>query len=252
MILHIPWEVTIVSLFSLIISKVEGEIHCYCNAPSCVLYSYMCKSDDGCYTEFIEDPFQGSRPYRHGCVQDLPENLCQTKEHINNTREILAVQCCTDDMCNYDKRVDRPVTIPEGNSNEVDNRNTQPYHSVNRAVWFRAAVIAVPIGGACILFILIILAARMLKNEEKHFERFNSGQKLPPYRPSIRQEVWDANNVKNITITDNNLELLHCKLNNTYIWKVQHESKQQNSNQISKNFSINDNYKMNIDNHDVV
>ncbi|XP_071966204.1 BMP and activin membrane-bound inhibitor homolog [Antedon mediterranea] len=253
MILHIPWEFAVLSLLSLIIAKVEGEIHCYCNAPSCVGYSYMCKSDTGCYTEYIEDSIHGSRSYTHGCVEDLAVNLCQTRENINNT-ETLTVLCCTSDMCNYDISVDRPITIPERDRNELDSRNTQPYHSVNRTVWFRAAVIAVPIGGACILFILILLAARMLKNEEKHFERFNSGHKLPQYRPtSMRQEFWDANNVKNITITDNNLDLLQCKLNNTYIWKLQHEAKQQNRNDLPKNFSMKkEHFKMNIDKHDMV
>ncbi|KAJ8909395.1 hypothetical protein NQ315_014521, partial [Exocentrus adspersus] len=55
-------------------------------------------------------------------------------------------------------------------SEDSDNKHQQqaPFLYSDSEVWFRAATIAVPICGAVILFVLIALAVKILKNEHQN------------------------------------------------------------------------------------
>ncbi|XP_026132775.1 BMP and activin membrane-bound inhibitor homolog a [Carassius auratus] len=154
----------------------KGEIRCYCDAPHCVATGYMCKSElNACFTKVL-DPLNTNSPLTHGCVDSLlnAADVCSSKHVDVSSGSSSPVECCHDDMCNY--RGLHDLTHPRGDS-------TDRYYSSNqnlitrvqelasaKEVWFRAAVIAVPIAGGLILVLLIMLALRMLRSENKRLQ----------------------------------------------------------------------------------
>ncbi|KAJ8939617.1 hypothetical protein NQ318_012340, partial [Aromia moschata] len=108
---------------------------------------------------------------------------CDTKRGINerttlrrkeNPRSLLL--CCHHDMCNH---IESPQTknlmnntflgdVPEESDSRYQQQQQEPFLYSNSEVWFRAATIAVPICGAVILFVLIALAVKILKNEHQN------------------------------------------------------------------------------------
>lgn len=87
------------------------KVHCYCNSPRCVGYSYMCVSEYGCFSQVTTDS-----SYSRGCVEDLVmiERCLQAEEETfkrlnkslikaDQTLDIgvQLLSCCYDDMCNY-------------------------------------------------------------------------------------------------------------------------------------------------------
>lgn len=69
----------------------------------------------------------------------------------------------------------RAASSPSGNTNikptkNVDDRNQE------KDLWFKAAVIAVPLAGGFILILLVLLAVRMLRTDTRRNKR------LPQYR----------------------------------------------------------------------
>lgn len=148
----------------------KGEIRCYCDAPHCVATGYMCKSDvNACFTKVL-DPLSTNSPLTHGCV-DAADSC-----GVPRAADVLAaatVECCHDDMCNYRGLHDLAHTRdsadgrypPDGGNRNLVTR-VQELASA-KEVWFRAAVIAVPIAGGLILVLLIMLALRMLRSENR-------------------------------------------------------------------------------------
>ncbi|XP_070565827.1 BMP and activin membrane-bound inhibitor homolog [Ptychodera flava] len=218
-----PWTTSIV-LFYTVLSGLQltyGLIRCYCDDPQCVESGYMCKSDHGCYSEFPLEADAKSRPLGHGCVESLETlQLCEsgvattTPQPPNRTEEAVATdfrwsgfQCCREDMCNYNS-IELKIEV---NSHNVQNTEgftdsqMDTAHDLvvqSKAVWFRAAVIAVPIAGGCILILLILLAVRMLKNEERRFKRLQA--KRRETLNALHRGCYDNRNFKNVHI--NNLE----------------------------------------------
>uniref|UniRef100_A0AAX7SX90 BMP and activin membrane-bound inhibitor homolog n=1 Tax=Astatotilapia calliptera TaxID=8154 RepID=A0AAX7SX90_ASTCA len=148
----------------------KGEIRCYCDAPHCVATGYMCKSElNACFTKVL-DPLNANSPLTHGCLDPIANaaDVCSSQRALDALSRAATLECCHDDMCNY--RGLHDLAVAELNSN---NRNlvtrVQELTSA-KEVWFRAAVIAVPIAGGLILVLLIMLALRMLRSENKRLQ----------------------------------------------------------------------------------
>lgn len=153
----------------------RGEIRCYCDAPHCVATGYMCKSElNACFTKVL-DPLSANSPLTHGCLDPHAPHLCSSKT-IDSLSGAAMLECCHDDMCNYRGLHDLAHTrdsadhsrYPQDGSRSLVTR-VQELASA-KEVWFRAAVIAVPIAGGLILVLLIMLALRMLRSENKRLQ----------------------------------------------------------------------------------
>lgn len=172
------------------VSDCRGDkVHCYCNSPRCVGYSYMCVSEYGCFAQLATDS-----SYLRGCVEDLMmierclqaeentfkrlnKSLIRAEENIDLGFPLLS--CCYDDMCNY-ANYDQQDQRSSYNSDHEQRKNEEMTSLNSKAVWFRAAVIAVPIAGVCILILLAMLASRLLSNDanKETFSPLNN-QRLP-------------------------------------------------------------------------
>lgn len=157
----------------------KGEIRCYCDAPHCVATGYMCKSDLGaCFTRVL-DPLSANSPLTHGCVDSFsnPVEVCVAKSSDVLSGGAPMLECCHEDMCNY-----RGPGHPRGDTTDHGRPQADSGHrgrdlvtrvtelSSGKEVWFRAAVIAVPIAGGLILVLLIMLALRMLRSENRRLQ----------------------------------------------------------------------------------
>lgn len=166
------------------ISSVKADVRCYCNLPVCVITSYMCKSSLG---TCVSDHFGHSGDQwrsRHACLElvlndhegpsECP-NESSTEESVRPVRT-----CCKEDMCNYFRSsVDSQNSIHTLNHSHMTGylANDDYFHrhgnhnsrdvALQHHLWFKAAVIAVPIAGGFILILLIIMAARILKEDHK-------------------------------------------------------------------------------------
>ncbi|XP_072307297.1 BMP and activin membrane-bound inhibitor (Xenopus laevis) homolog a [Eucyclogobius newberryi] len=159
----------------------KGEIRCYCDAPHCVATGYMCKSElNACFTKVL-DPYSANSPLTHGCLDPVANaaDVCSTGASSRSADPLSAatsLECCHDDMCNYrglhDLAHNRDTAdhsrYPQDSSRSLVTR-VQELASA-KEVWFRAAVIAVPIAGGLILVLLIMLALRMLRSENKRLQ----------------------------------------------------------------------------------
>ncbi|KAF3703397.1 BMP and activin membrane-bound inhibitor -like protein [Channa argus] len=156
----------------------KGEIRCYCDAPYCVATGYMCKSElNTCFFKVL-DPLNTNSPLTHGCLDpvanaaDICSSSFKAPKSLSGALSTM-LECCHDDMCNYrglhDLAYPRDSTDgsyePDGNNMNLVTRVQEL--ATAKEVWFRAAVITVPIAGGLILVVLIILALRMLRSENK-------------------------------------------------------------------------------------
>ncbi|XP_028825498.1 BMP and activin membrane-bound inhibitor homolog a [Denticeps clupeoides] len=161
-------------LCALAILLTKGEIRCYCDAPHCVATGYMCKSERGaCFTKVL-DPLNANSPLTHGCVEPHVHSpdMCVAR----SADAASSLECCHEDMCNY--RGLQSFGHPRGDPADHGRYPADGKHIITRVpdltsakeVWFRAAVIAVPIAGGLILVLLIMLALRMLRSENKRLQ----------------------------------------------------------------------------------
>uniref|UniRef100_A0A8C5RWX9 BMP and activin membrane-bound inhibitor homolog n=1 Tax=Laticauda laticaudata TaxID=8630 RepID=A0A8C5RWX9_LATLA len=169
-------------LCAMAILLTKGEIRCYCDAAHCVATGYMCKSElSACFSRLL-DPQNSHSPLTHGCLDSFASTLdiCQVNIAQNDSGiAIPTLECCHEDMCNYRGLYDvlstsRGDPLGQGSRYQHDNsRNlltkVQELTS-SKELWFRAAVIAVPIAGGLILVLLIMLALRMLRSENKQLQ----------------------------------------------------------------------------------
>ncbi|XP_030631049.1 BMP and activin membrane-bound inhibitor homolog b [Chanos chanos] len=160
----------------------KGEIRCYCDAPHCVATGYMCKSElNACFTRVL-DPHSTKSLLSHGCYDPFlnSANACRPETSYDTLRGSSVLQCCHEDMCNYrgipdptyrgDSLEHRSRLQTEGSGRHLVAR-VQELSPSTREVWFRAAVIAVPIAGGLILVLLIMLALRMLRSENRRLRQ---------------------------------------------------------------------------------
>ncbi|XP_036375145.1 BMP and activin membrane-bound inhibitor homolog isoform X2 [Megalops cyprinoides] len=137
----------------------------------------MCKSElNACFTKVL-DPQNTNSPLTHGCFDPIMNSghVCISKATDDTRVGASTLECCHDDMCNYRGLYDLAHARgdasdhgghyqPEGGRNL--GTRVQELAST-KEVWFRAAVIAVPIAGGLILVLLIMLALRMLRSENR-------------------------------------------------------------------------------------
>ncbi|XP_014884560.1 BMP and activin membrane-bound inhibitor homolog a [Poecilia latipinna] len=156
----------------------KGEIRCYCDAPHCVATGYMCKSElNACFTKVL-DPLSANSPLTHGCLDPVSgaADVCGNgRRAADSLGGALTLECCHDDMCNYRGLQDLAHTRDSTESRYPADGNRNLVTRVQelasaKEVWFRAAVIAVPIAGGLILVLLIMLALRMLRSENKRLQ----------------------------------------------------------------------------------
>ncbi|KAK9879970.1 hypothetical protein WA026_008481 [Henosepilachna vigintioctopunctata] len=159
----------------------------------------MCKSSGGgCFSDLWSIAgFPAGYRGRHGCLELLNHedktcvNITDTKKVPTKRRNFPKpfVHCCYSDMCNH---VDSPQTkylintTLFGESNDIVLENVSNHRTIgysNSEVWFRAATIAVPICGAVILFVLIALAIKILRNERHN--SYNHKLESPIYIQQI-------------------------------------------------------------------
>ncbi|KAL4222988.1 hypothetical protein ACF0H5_019029 [Mactra antiquata] len=84
--------------------------------------------------------------------------------------------CCTLDMCNYRGSNELSVIIDQaqdrkGTPDGMSSKRTYDTIKPQKDLWFKAAVIAVPIAGGFILILLVLLAVRMLKTDSRQHKR---------------------------------------------------------------------------------
>lgn len=96
------------------------------------------------------------------------------------------ITCCSNDMCNYRDSMDISIVI-DTQSNDSAKRGNKGYlgtssenkgfasknqvENPQKDLWFKAAVIAVPIAGGFILVLLVLLAVRMLRTDSRYHRR---------------------------------------------------------------------------------
>ncbi|XP_035383758.1 BMP and activin membrane-bound inhibitor homolog (Xenopus laevis) b [Electrophorus electricus] len=159
----------------------RGEIRCYCDAPHCVATGYMCKSElNACFTRVL-DPQSTRSPLSHGCYDPSPTSgiACRSESTYDGLRGPAVLECCHEDMCNYRGLQDLIYTRGESPDRGGRPGTEGGRHVVARVqelpsakeVWFRAAVIAVPVAGGLVLALLVTLALRMLRSESRRMRR---------------------------------------------------------------------------------
>uniref|UniRef100_A0A8C4QVU5 BMP and activin membrane-bound inhibitor homolog n=1 Tax=Eptatretus burgeri TaxID=7764 RepID=A0A8C4QVU5_EPTBU len=167
----------VLQLCMLCVSFAAGDIRCYCDAPVCVPTGYMCKSPAaGCFSRPLR-PSDPRSPRTHGCLEGLRAGpqACQSHKPTNHTEPWPLLSCCQEDMCNY-HMLQGPTNPGRESAAKVHTEDEQikghdGIQSHARELWFRAAVIAVPVAGALVLILLIGLALRLLRSEARRQRR---------------------------------------------------------------------------------
>jgi hypothetical protein len=135
----------------------------------------MCKSQGaGCFSDFEDYP--DVYKARHGCLEMLDrvrQDQCHQQGSGRSPSQML--WCCHKDMCNHIDSPENKLRFNDSFSGSILNTSedrlylngaTQtPASYSNNEVWFKAATIAVPICGTLILFILIVLAVKILRRD---------------------------------------------------------------------------------------
>ncbi|XP_013409167.1 BMP and activin membrane-bound inhibitor homolog [Lingula anatina] len=181
-------------LLTIWVTKTQGEVRCYCNEPHCIATGYMCKSRGQCFTQLMFDTTL-SRSV-HGCMESLsqsasavcdrPRDVARAQNPATQNPDMPIIMCCKEDMCNYMDSLDISILVStrtnettykqeakqdqrDGSSllfpSEEKAHEKSNHPSIERELWFKAAVIAVPIAGGFILIMLVLLAVRMLKHD---------------------------------------------------------------------------------------
>ncbi|XP_060762407.1 BMP and activin membrane-bound inhibitor homolog (Xenopus laevis) b isoform X2 [Neoarius graeffei] len=141
----------------------------------------MCKSElNACFTRIL-DPQSSKSPLLHGCYEPALNggSVCRAEAAHGALHSPAMLQCCHEDMCNYrgpqDLTYSREENLdhrsrPEAEGGRQIIARVQEIPSA-KEVWFRAAVIAVPIAGGLVLVLLITLALRMLRSENQRLRQ---------------------------------------------------------------------------------
>ncbi|KAG4070101.1 hypothetical protein HA402_013344 [Bradysia odoriphaga] len=203
------------------------DIRCYCNLAKCVATGYMCKTarsqSGGCFSEVHNS--NDKSVARHGCMELLQDDGHQMqcdnspRKHVKQSSSSFdsLLLCCHDDMCNHDMADNKKLkpNLTSENSDDIFHASGSPYNDkqlekqqqypypVNAEVplsssdyssdiWFKVATIAVPICGAVILFILIVLAIRILKNEGIDSPKLSGSSCSGNRKPPVDYEAYGA------------------------------------------------------------
>lgn len=139
----------------------------------------MCKSNSACFSELAP---QGdlSRSIQ-GCVELIHQSkqeLCLTRMHAAKLLPVKSpfLLCCAEDMCNYIDNLDLHIQVntkanhshgPPGSDDRGFYFGNNQDIALRHDLWFKAAVIAVPIAGGFILILLVLLAMHMLRKDTR-------------------------------------------------------------------------------------
>ncbi|KAJ3643543.1 hypothetical protein Zmor_026246 [Zophobas morio] len=165
----------------------------------------MCKSSEGrCFSNLLDHVGHHSKDYRgrHGCVELLSENEKNNSDLCSDPppHKKSLMFCCYHDMCNH---MDSPLTKDLINNtlgefqDSSDNHYAsianlqEPIDYINSQVWLRAATIAVPVCGAVILFVLVALAVKILRNENQNSTSHKLGSSYDHHVPSQSKHGCD-------------------------------------------------------------
>ncbi|KAK3592027.1 hypothetical protein CHS0354_031540 [Potamilus streckersoni] len=164
------------------IAMIEGEIRCQCNESGCVTSAYMCKSQAGICYSLLKSLHGPTTDAVHGCLDNLPlykQSMCSIQTGAeyavaNGPEEILF--CCKSDMCNFYPDFTLLISNRSTPAEVIENDRQQNTHRPapgppEKDLWFKAAVIAVPIAGGFILILLVLLAVRMLRTDSRQHRR---------------------------------------------------------------------------------
>jgi len=159
--------------------------------------SDLSKSRHGCL-ELItsSDQSEAVCHHHHQSTERRQHHKHQQQQHQQHQRP--TVLCCQDDLCNYGAQQVQLMLLnsavqPTHRSNEsspstssgglelLTNSNGSGGEasgagngSVGHDLWLKAATIAVPIAGGCILVLLVLLAIRMLRRDRENGQLDNS------------------------------------------------------------------------------
>ncbi|XP_073437819.1 BMP and activin membrane-bound inhibitor homolog isoform X2 [Dendrobates tinctorius] len=143
----------------------------------------MCKSElNACFSRLL-DPQNANSPLTHGCLDSISKttDMCKAASTAEDKSgaAVPKLECCHEDMCNYRGLHDvlsHPKSETAGVGSKYQHESTRNLITKvqeltsSKELWFRAAVIAVPIAGGLILVLLIMLALRMLRSENKRLQ----------------------------------------------------------------------------------
>ncbi|XP_052812210.1 uncharacterized protein LOC128239810 [Mya arenaria] len=105
------------------------------------------------------------------------ESVKETVEvqNVNPVPLESGLRCCTLDMCNYRDSNEITITIDTKTNDKglgvMSSKKTDESNKAQKDLWFKAAVIAVPIAGGFILILLVLLAVRMLRTDSRQHKR---------------------------------------------------------------------------------
>lgn len=186
-----------------------GHVRCFCNLPNCVSTGYICKSKSGsCFSSLSDQAPYNTNTGLHGCLELLTDNEQKEWCKANSNSQIgrkrkphprSLLYCCYSDMCNH---VDNPETtnlldetvnmLNERENNRIAKNSSSQQINVltynSSDVWFKVATIAVPICGAIIVLVLLVLAIRLLRTESNNHTRHKLGS---PYIPTQNKNNCD-------------------------------------------------------------
>lgn len=124
-----------------------------------------------------------SNLYKVEISEDSVNNI---KDNTVDPSQEPTITCCSNDMCNYRDSIDISIVI-DTQSNDSAKRGNRGYFGTSsenksftsknqiqnpqKDLWFKAAVIAVPIAGGFILILLVLLAVRMLRTDSRYHRR---------------------------------------------------------------------------------
>ncbi|KGL79223.1 BMP and activin membrane-bound inhibitor, partial [Tinamus guttatus] len=157
-----------------------GEIRCYCDAAHCVATGYMCKSELGACFSRLLDPRNTQSPLAHGCLDSVARPQVGPRARSEASAPGCRFGIAEALLFKYKSVVAIGISFMssafagQGSRYQHDNNRNlitkvQELTS-SKELWFRAAVIAVPIAGGLILVLLIMLALRMLRSENKRLQ----------------------------------------------------------------------------------
>lgn len=107
-------------------------------------------------------------------VEPAKADINEINNNVDPTKQELI--CCTLDMCNYRDSYELSVIIEQapdrrGSTDGISSKRTHETPKPQKDLWFKAAVIAVPIAGGFILILLVLLAVRMLRTDSRQHKR---------------------------------------------------------------------------------
>lgn len=158
-------------------------------------------------------------------VEITDSNVNNIVENSVDPSHDQTITCCSNDMCNYRDSLDISIVIDTqsnesamkgrrdfyGTSSENKGLTSKVEHHPQKDLWFKAAVIAVPIAGGFILVLLVLLAVRMLRTDSRYHRRLiqiRRERSLTKAQLYVTDHFIDKPDKQNKLLSEN-----HCHIN---------------------------------------